>query len=66
VEQLASRTKLKNDVVVLAGLRKVKELDDIRMIDLPHDLHLLKDVGSLRETLVSLDLLSGRAKTLPA
>jgi len=28
VEQLASRTKLKNDVVVLAGLRKVKELDD--------------------------------------
>ena len=48
VEQLASRTKFKNDVVVLAGLREVKELDDIRMVDLPHDLHLFKDVGSLR------------------
>lgn len=47
VEQLAARRQLEDDVVVLPRLREVDELDDVRVIDLSHDLHLFQDVRPL-------------------
>lgn len=49
VEELASRAKLKNDIVVLSGFGEVDEFDDVGVIDLPHDLHLFQDVRSLHK-----------------
>jgi hypothetical protein len=47
VEQLATRAELENDEVVLPGLREMDELDDIRMVELTHYLHLLEDIRAL-------------------
>lgn len=47
MEQLAARAELEDNVVVLPRLRKVIELDNIRMVELAHDLNLLEDVCSL-------------------
>jgi hypothetical protein len=47
VEQLATRTQLENDVVVLLGFGEVDEFDNVGVIELAHNLDLLKDVGSL-------------------
>jgi len=47
MKQLAPWTEFKDDVVVLARLGKVDKLDNIRMVQLPHDLHFFEDVGSL-------------------
>ena len=48
VEQLASRGKLKNDVVVLSRFGKVDQLDNVGVIELAHDLDFFKDVRSLQ------------------
>ncbi len=48
MEELASWAEFKDDVVVLARFGKVDELDNIRVIQLPHDLHFFEDIGSLR------------------
>lgn len=47
MEELATGRELEDDVVVLLGFRKVDELDDVGMIELPHDLNLFQDVGPL-------------------
>lgn len=47
VEQLATRTQLEDDEVMLAGFGKVDEANNIGMIQLSHDLNLFQDVGSL-------------------
>lgn len=47
VEQLATRTQLEDDEVMLAGFGKVDEANDIGMVQLSHDLNLFEDVGSL-------------------
>jgi len=49
MEKLATRTELKDDVVVLPRLGKVDKLDNVGMIKLAHDLYLLEDVRSLQE-----------------
>jgi hypothetical protein len=48
VEKLATGAQLENNVVVLARLGEVDELDDIRVIQLPHDLNFFENVGTLR------------------
>ena len=47
VEKLTARAKLQDDVIILTGLGEVNQLDDIGMIQLSHNLNLLKDVCSL-------------------
>lgn len=47
VEQLAAVRQLENNVVVLPRLGKFDELDDVRVVELAHDLHLFQDVGPL-------------------
>lgn len=47
VEQLATGGQLQDDVVVLLGLGKFDELDDVGVIELAHDLNLFEDVGTL-------------------
>lgn len=47
MEKLASRTELENDVVVLTRLGEVNELDDIRVVELSHNLYFFEDVCSL-------------------
>ena len=47
MEQFAARTKLEDDVVVLARFGKVNQLDDVGVVKLTHDLDFLKDVRSL-------------------
>jgi hypothetical protein len=54
VEKLATRTKLENDVVILAGFGKVDQFHDVGVVQIAHDLDFLEDVCSLR----------GRDKTL--
>lgn len=51
VEELAARTEFQNDIVVLARLGKVNQLDDIWVIYLSHDLHFFENVGSLEGTI---------------
>jgi hypothetical protein len=58
MEELATGAKLENDVVVLSGFGEVDKTDDVGVIQLPHDLNLFEDVGSLRRiasVLISVD-----------
>jgi len=63
MEQLASRGKLQDNVVVLTRFGKVDELYNGWMIDLPHDLHLFENVRSLSEKCKSVLLRSMLYKT---
>jgi hypothetical protein len=47
MEQLATWCQLENDEVVLLRLLEVDKLDDIRVVELPHDLHFLQDIRPL-------------------
>ena len=47
VEELASGAELEDDVVVLTGFGEFHELDDIGVIEYPHDLNFFEDVGTL-------------------
>ena len=47
VEELAAGAELEDDVVVLTRLGEVNELDDVRVVELPHDLDFLEDVRAL-------------------
>jgi len=49
VEELTTRAELKDDVVVLAGLGELDKLDNVRVVELTHDLNFLEDVGTLLE-----------------
>jgi len=49
VEKLATRTELKDDIIVLPRFGKVDELDNVGMIKLAHDLNLLENIRSLQE-----------------
>jgi hypothetical protein len=48
VEELATGSKFQHNVVVLPRLGEVDELDDVGVVELTHDLHLLEDVGTLQ------------------
>lgn len=48
MEQLATRAELKDDVVVLFGLGKVDQFDDVGVIQLSHNLDFFKDICSLQ------------------
>lgn len=48
MEQLATRAQLEYDVIVLARLGEINELDDVGMVKLAHDLYFFEDVRSLR------------------
>ena len=50
VEELAARAEFQNNIVVLARLGKVDQLDDVRVIYLSHDLHFFENVGSLERS----------------
>ena len=54
VEELAAGRQLEDDVVVLARLGELDELDDVRVVQVPHDLNLLQDVGALAEPSASV------------
>ena len=60
VEKLATRAQLEDDVVVLPGLGEVDQVDDIRVVELAHDLNFFEDVGSLVADDVSMPLLPDR------
>lgn len=47
MEELSTGAQLEDEVVVLFGFAELNELHDIRMVQLTHDLDLLKDVGAL-------------------
>lgn len=59
MEQFATWAKFKNNVVVLLRFREVDQLDDIRMVEIAHDLDLFEDVRSLLNLRVS----KGKCKT---
>lgn len=47
MEQFTARGKFKYDVVILSGFGKIDEFNDIRVIELAHNLHFFQDVCSL-------------------
>jgi len=47
VEELASRAKLQDDVVVLASFNEFDELDNIWVVELSHDLDFLENIRAL-------------------
>jgi hypothetical protein len=47
VEEFSAWAELEDNVIVLARLRKLDQFDDIRVIDLAHNLDLFEDVRSL-------------------
>jgi hypothetical protein len=49
VEKFSAWTQLKYDVIILSRLGEIDEADNIWVIQLPHDLNFLEDVGSLRQ-----------------
>jgi hypothetical protein len=53
VEKLSARAEFENDEIVLSRFVEVDELDDIRVIELSHDLHFFEDIGTLYTFLVS-------------
>ena len=59
MEKLAARAELQNDVVVLAGFGEIDQLDDIRVVDLSHNLHFFENIGSLEGT-TSVSKMHGR------
>ena len=54
MEQFAPGAQFEDNVVVLASFRKVKQLDDVRVVNLAHDLDLFQDICSLRRYINSL------------
>ncbi len=48
VEELTTRAKLKDDIVVLSGFGKIYELDNILVVDLSHYLDLLENICPLQ------------------
>lgn len=58
MEELASRTEFQHDKVVLSGFGKVNEIHHVGVVQLPHNLHFLQDIGSLdrHKTSVTVDL----------
>lgn len=51
MEQFATRRKLKYDVVILSGFGKIDQFNDIRVIELAHNLYFFQDVCSLSRML---------------
>lgn len=47
MEKLAARAKFKDNIVILSCLLKFDEFDNIRVLNLSHDLDFLQDVRSL-------------------
>jgi len=47
VEELAARTQLQDDEVVLSAFREIDEADNVRVVQLAHDLDFLQDVRPL-------------------
>ena len=47
MEELAARAQLQDDVVVLSRFGEVEKLDDIRVVELTHDLYFFQDISSL-------------------
>jgi len=47
VEKFATRTQLKNDVVILLRFAELNELNDVGVIKVAHDLDFLQDIRSL-------------------
>lgn len=47
MKKFAAWGKLQDDVVVLLRLGEVDQLDDVGVIELPHDLNLFKNICSL-------------------
>lgn len=47
VEELATRTKFEDQVVVLPRFGEVDQFDDVGVVQLAHNLHLFEDVCSL-------------------
>lgn len=49
MEQFAPWTQFQNDIVVLARLGEFDEFDNIRVIELSHNLDLFQDVRALQQ-----------------
>jgi hypothetical protein len=63
VEELAAGTEFQHNVVVLPGLGEVAEFHDVRVVELALDLDLLKDVGSLRDTMTSVGGVTAKSRS---
>lgn len=53
MKEFSTRAKFEDDEIILPGFVKVDEFDDIRVIQLPHDLNFLEDVRALYTLLIS-------------
>ena len=49
MKQLASRTELENNVVILPGFREINEINDVGVVQLAHDLNFFENIRSLHE-----------------
>lgn len=47
MEELAARAELQDDIVILTTFGEIEKLDDVRVVDLTHDLDFFEDVLSL-------------------
>lgn len=52
VEQFTSRAQLEDNIVVLTRFSEINQLDDVGMLNLPHDLDFLEDIGTLRKSVL--------------
>ena len=49
VEEFPPGTQLEDDIVVLACFGEINQFDDVGVFNLPHDLDLFEDIGTLRQ-----------------
>lgn len=47
MEELPAGAEFQDDIIILARLGKLNQFDDVRVIDLAHNLYFFQDVGSL-------------------
>lgn len=47
MEKLPAGTQFQDDIVILARFGKLDQFNDVRVIDLAHNLYFFQDVGSL-------------------
>ena len=60
MEKFSTRAQFQHDVVVLLRLAELNKLDDVRVIEVSHDLDFLEDVCSLpKKTTSAVDLVTG-------
>lgn len=47
VEELASGAELQDDIVILSGFGEIDQLDDIRVVEVAHNLDFLENICTL-------------------